>query len=153
MWDEILDGLEAHDSAVLTGYDEQGFPFSVRCIPEADRRNRRLKVEIPRSAEIQPGKASILMHSHNEELWDLVQFLIRGTLVKTTEGHYFVPASTSGSPKKASGMDAIKSLRTIRRRGNAYLKHRDLGRPTIPWDDVHRLQQRADEWRKQRSGK
>jgi hypothetical protein len=151
MWDEILDALEAHDSALLTGYDEHGFPFSVRCTPMADRKNRRLTIELPASADIQAGRASILMHSHNEELWDLVQFLIRGTLVKASQGHYFVPASTIGSPRKASGLEAIKTLRTVRRRGNAYLKHRNIDRPQVPWDDIHRLQGRAAEWRKQRN--
>ncbi len=151
MWDEILDALEAHDSALLTGFDENGFPFSVRCMPMADRKNRRLTIELPRNADqIQPGKASLLMHSHNEDLWDLAQFLIRGTLVRTGDGHYFVPASTIGAPRPASGLDAIKTLRTIRHRGNAYLNHRNIERPSVPWDDIHRLQERAEEWRKQR---
>jgi hypothetical protein len=149
VWDEILDALELHDSALLTGYDEYGFPFSVRCMPIADRKTRRLNVEIPSSSGIQPGKASILMHSHNEELWDLAQFLIRGTLVKTAEGYYFVPASASGTPRPASGLDAFRTLRGIRNRGNAYLKNRRKDRPAIPWDDVARLQEQATRWREQ----
>jgi hypothetical protein len=150
MWDNILDALELHDTALLNGYDEHGFPFSIRCMPVADRRNRRLWIEIPNGSGIQPGRASILMHSHNEELWDLVQFLIRGTLVKTSEGHYFVPASVNGSPRPAGGMDAIRTLRGIRRRGNAYLEHRNIPRPQVPWDDVKQLQERAQEWREAR---
>jgi hypothetical protein len=151
MWDEILDGLEQHETALLTGFDEDGFPFSIRCQPTAERKNRRLLIDIPDSARIQPGKASVLMHSHNEELWDLIQFLIRGTLVKTDEGHYFVPASVSGSPRKAGALDAIKTLRAIRRRGNAYLNNRNLPRPEVPWDDIQRFQQRAAEWRENRN--
>ncbi len=151
MWDKIYDALELHHDAVLTGYDEHGFPFSIRCMPVVDRQNRRLNVDVPESSEIQPGKASILMHSHDENLWNLVQFLIRGTLVKTSEGHYFVPASINGSPHPAGGMDAIKSLRAIRRRGNSYLERHSIQRPTVPWDDIKQLQGRAQQWREQRN--
>jgi hypothetical protein len=151
MWNEILDALEAHDNALLTGYDENGFPFSVRCLPMADRQNRRLDVEIPEEAGIQPGRASLLMHSHNEELWDLVQFLIRGTLVRGSEGHYFVPASISGTPTKPGGMDTIRNLRGMRSRANAYIKRRGIARPKVPWEDIQRLQERAEQWRKDRS--
>ncbi len=151
MWDEIYDALERHDDALLTGYDRDGFPFSVRCMPVVDRQNRRLNVDVPEASGIQPGKASILMHSHDEDLWNLVQFLIRGTLVRTSEGHYFVPASINGSPRPAGGMDAIRTLRGIRRRGNAYLKRHDIPRPKIPWGDVKQLQERAREWRVQRT--
>jgi hypothetical protein len=150
-WDEILDALEAHETALLTGYDEDGFPFSVRCMPIADRQHRRLNVELPSASGIRPGRASILMHSHNEELWDLAQFLIRGTLVKGSDGYYFVPASTSGSPQPPSGLDAFRTLRGIRNRGNAYLKNRRKGRPRIPWDEVNRLQERAEKWREQQA--
>ena len=151
MWDEILDALEAHDSALLTAYDADGFPFSVRCMPTADRQNRRLNVEIPSAAGIQPGRASILMHSHNEELWDLAQFLIRGTLVKGQNGHYFVPASVSGSPTPPGALAAIKTLRALRQRGNTYLKQRGINRPSVPWDDIDQLQKRAEEWRQERT--
>jgi hypothetical protein len=149
MWNEILDALERHDDAVLTGYDEEGFPFSVRCVPSADWRNRRLIVGVPASSGIQPGRASILMHSHNEELWDLVQFLIRGTLVKTKEGYYFVPANINGSPRPAAGLDPLRTMKRIRDRGNAYLNKRGIPRPKVPWDDIKRLQERARQRREE----
>jgi hypothetical protein len=149
MWDKILDALERHDDAVLTGYDEEGFPFSVRCAPSADWRNRRLLVDVPASSGIQPGRASILMHSHNEELWELVQFLVRGTLVKTKEGYYFVPAHVNGSPRPAAGLDPLRTMKAIRRRGNAYLNKRGIPRPEVPWNDIHRLQERARQRREE----
>lgn len=46
------------------------------------RQDRRLDVEFREAIGIQPGKASLLMHSHNEEHWDLDQILIHGTLEK-----------------------------------------------------------------------
>jgi hypothetical protein len=153
MWNEILDALEVHDNALLTGYDEEGFPFSVRTAPRADWRNRRLIVNVPAPSGIQPGRASLLMHSHNEELWEMAQFLIRGTLVKTKEGYYFVPAAVSGSPRPAAGLDAFRTLKSIRRRGNAYLEKREIPRPKVPWDDIHRLQERAQQHRSERSNK
>jgi hypothetical protein len=150
VWDEILDALELHDSALLSGCDANGFPFNVRCVPTAETRTRRIALDIPDQAGIVPGKASLLMHSHDEELWNLAQFLVRGTLVRTAEGCYFVPASTSGSPRPSSMIEGMKNLWAMRKRANSYMRRRGIDRPKVPWDEVRTLQDRAEQWRKTR---
>jgi hypothetical protein len=151
MWDDIYQALETHDSAVLTAFDASGFPFSIRCKPVVDRANKRLLVELPNPTEIQPGKAGLLMHSHNDELWDLVQFLLRGTLVRGGDGWYFVPASAHGTPRVPGALDTMRQLRAMRGTADRYLKHRGLPRPEVPWDDIQRLHEEAADLRRQQT--
>ena len=71
MWAELMKNLKAYPSAVLTGLDLEGFPFSVRCIPQPDPVEKILLVQLPPLAPIQPGPAGLLCHSHDEQLWSL----------------------------------------------------------------------------------
>jgi hypothetical protein len=149
MWDEILRALERYDNAVLTGFDEDGFPFSVRCVPSAQPQEHRIGVEVPQQSGIQPGRASLLMHSHNEELWDLTSVLIRGTLVHSRSGWYLAPASVQGNPEVAGMVEQFKSLFRMRKTAGRYLERRNIDRPKVPWTDIQRLQREAAELRRQ----
>src|SRR5215218_2999835 len=60
VWDEIVRHLPSFESAVLTGLDAEGYPYSVRCRPRIDPTARTLKVQLP--AAIRPGPASLLCH-------------------------------------------------------------------------------------------
>ena len=82
MWDKITKQLSKYESAVLTGRDAQGHPFSVRCMPQVDIHAHVLRVQLPPSVLLQPGPASLLCHRHNALLWDMESFLLRGNLVQ-----------------------------------------------------------------------
>ncbi len=91
MWAEIERRAPEFESAVLTGLDAQGNPYSLRCRPELDRDAQVLRVCMPTSSEIVPGPAGLLYHRHDERLSGLASFLVRGTLVQDGRGWAFHP--------------------------------------------------------------
>jgi len=92
MWAEITKHLYRFESAVLSGLDEAGYPFSVRCRPYPDASGAEvLTVWLPPDTPLRPGPASLLCHSHDENLWNLESFLVRGVLVRDAGGWSFHP--------------------------------------------------------------
>jgi hypothetical protein len=92
MWPEIREHLYQFDSAVLTGLDAGGYPFSVRCRPYPDKSGAEvLRVALPADTPIRPGPASLLCHRHDENLWNLKSFLVRGSLGHDVGGWNFEP--------------------------------------------------------------
>jgi len=138
MWDDITKHLKDFESAVVTGVDAEGYPFSVRCWPYPDAAGAEvLRVQLPAGTPIQPGPASLLCHEHDENLWNLKSFLVRGVLSRDEKGWLFEPlrfipgAGIGGLPAMARFF--IGSRRNARR----YLKKRGLARPSIPWDEIN----------------
>jgi hypothetical protein len=71
MWGEIIEHLADFPSAVLTGVDAEGYPFSIRCRPEPDGDTQVMWIRLPaNNTPIQPGPASLLYHKHDENLWN-----------------------------------------------------------------------------------
>jgi len=143
VWDEITRHLAGFESAVLTGLDAGGYPYSVRCQPRPDPDARNLRIRLPDHAPIQPGPASLLCHRHDENLWNLKSFLVRGTLVREGEAwafhqRRFVPAAGIGGP-----LGVLRFV--VGSRGNAkrYLKRRGLSRPRIPWKEINAIKARV----------
>jgi hypothetical protein len=66
MWDEIVKHLPGFESAVLTGLDTEGYPYSVRCRPYTDPVGRVLRMRLPAGGTMRPGPASLLCHRHDE---------------------------------------------------------------------------------------
>lgn len=91
MWDEMVRHLSDFESVVLTGIDKEGYPYSVRNRPRIDQFERVLPVEIPVGTPVQPGPASPLCQRHDENLWNLKSFLVRGTLTREGGGWIFRP--------------------------------------------------------------
>ena len=86
MWPELLRRLPRFPSAVLTGLDASGRPVSVRCQPTPDQQAQVLRVAIPDGLELAPGPAGLLCHHHDEQLWRLNSFLVRGGLERDDQG-------------------------------------------------------------------
>lgn len=123
-------------SAVLTGIDERGYPFSVRCKPIPDGDAQVLRLQLVNGIGIQPGSACLLCHRHDEKLWNIKSFNVHGTLEQNSQGwilrpHQFIPGTVS--------QDLIGFLRLVmvgRRNAKRYLEKRGLPRPKIPWDEI-----------------
>lgn len=133
MWAEIVKYLPTFRSAVLTGTDPQGYPLSVRCMPEPDGAARVLRITLPPGVELRPGPAGLLCHSHDERLWTLRSFNVRGTLERDAGGwtlrpHQFIPGGGISGP-----LATIRTLRTLRKTAARYLARRGMVAPTIPW--------------------
>src|SRR6266480_6916084 len=75
---DLTRNLKKYQRAVLAGMDAMGCPFSVRCVPEMDANAQVLRVQLPPGVQLQSGPASPLCHEHNELLWNMESFLLRG---------------------------------------------------------------------------
>lgn len=137
MWDELVKYLSTYRSAVVTGIDPSGYPFSVRCQPEPDAGVRVLRVVVPEYANIQPGPAGLLCHTHDEQLWNLRSFIVRGTLEQDPQGWLFRPGQFIPGAGIGGMIGMIKFLRGGRRTAEQYLQKRGLARPEIAWEDIH----------------
>jgi hypothetical protein len=142
MWAEITRRLPGFASAVLSGLDAAGDPVSVRCRPALDHHAQVLRVAVPEGLGLMAGPAGLLCHDHDEQLWSLRSFLLRGTLERTGHGWAFRPRQL------VPGMDTtplsnLRLLRTGRRTARRYLAARGLRRPMIPWAHYQRLKDQA----------
>ena len=144
MWAEITKHLYEFESAVLSGLDEAGYPFSVRCRPYPDASDDEvLRVWLPPDTFLRPGPASLLCHRHDENLWKLKSFLVRGALSRDEKGWTFEPlrfipgAGIGGLPA------TIRFFTGSRRNAARYLKKRGLARPRIPWDEINAVKKQA----------
>ncbi len=148
MWDELVKHLGRFQSAVLTGVDGSGYPFSIRCQPRPDALTQTLRLDLPDGVLLQPGPASLLCHRHDERTWGLDSFLARGALARDEQGWAFRPRQNiPGMRNKLTGLPrvALEARATARR----HLKARGLPRPRIPWAEFDALKNEA---RKERRG-
>jgi len=142
MWADIVKRLPRFASAVLTGLDNSGDPVSIRCQPTLDHQAHALRIAVPPGMEMVRGPAGLLCHQHDEQLWKLNSFLLRGTLERTGQEWVFRPRQF------VPGMDTtplnnLRLLRRGRRTARRYLAARGLQRPTIPWDHYAQLKDQA----------
>jgi hypothetical protein len=135
MWDKINQAIGSFTDPVLSAHDADGYPASLRTPVVPDAGQQVLNVQIATDLELQPGPASLLFHSHNEQLWDLRGFVAKGTLEASGEGLVFRPLTftrTAGGPP----LDTLKFIRACRRTAARYLARRGLARPAVPWDTI-----------------
>jgi hypothetical protein len=144
VWAEITKHLYQFESAVLSGLDQSDYPFSVRCRPYPDpSEDEVLRVWLPPDTFLRPGPASLLCHRHDENLWNLKSFLVRGVLKKDAGGWSFEPkrfipgAGIGGLPAM------IRFFTRSRRNARRYLEKRGLARPRIPWDEINAAKKRS----------
>jgi hypothetical protein len=143
VWDEILRHLSDFESVVLTGIDAEGYPYSVRNRPHMDPFESILLMRLPAGIPIRPGPASLLCHSHDENLWNLKSFLVRGELSRDARGLSlrplkFVPGAGIGGP-----IGVLRFFTGSRRTARRYLERRELPRPRIPWEEINAIKARA----------
>ena len=143
MWPDLLKRLAEYPSAVLSGRDAEGYPFSVRCHPEPDQAAHVLRVRVAPGLPLQAGPASLLCHSHDAQLWNQRSFLLRGRLERTGEDWVFRPGQMI-TGLGYGGLPAILRFAIgARRQAARYLAARGLPRPAIPWADVAAIKDRA----------
>jgi len=135
MWDKLKHQINAFGSAVLSARDTDGYPVSVRTTLHADDARHELRVTLPPTVEAQPGPASLLLHRHNEQLWDLRIVVVRGELAHTGDQWVFCPQPLTPEPS------AFRMILNCRKAANAYLRKRGLARPPIPWDRLKAIKQ------------
>src|SRR5688572_23158057 len=93
MWTRLTPLLGAFPSAVLNACDADGYPASVRTPLALDDVRQLVAVRVPAHLGLRPGPASLLLHSHSEQLWDLRIILVRGALELADDRWTFRPLS------------------------------------------------------------
>ncbi len=143
MWRELVKNLGTFTSAVVTGVDSSGYPYSVRCTPQIDHARQCLRVQLPPDAAIQPGPAGLLCHSHDEWLWNLRSFNALGRLALETDGWVFYPTKYIPGQGTSGLFGTMQTLFKSRRTAKQYLAKRNLQRPKVPWHDLKALRKQA----------
>lgn len=132
MWKQILRYLPEFERGVVSALDDDGQPFSARCEVTAGE-EPRLALALPEGLPLETGPACLLFHRHDERLWNLKSFVVRGRLRRDERGWWleaeqFVPGAGIGGL-----LSYWRFLRDGRRTTARYLAKRGLARPEIPW--------------------
>lgn len=143
MWPKIVAGMRAYRSAVLTAVDDSGYPYSLRCQPQAVDAEQVLELDIPDNTAIQTGKASLLWHKHDDDVGAQTSFLVRGTLERQGARWRLRPEQLTPG-MVTNPVEMVSLLIACRRRAANYLKKRNLPRPQVAWDEVKALWAEAD---------
>lgn len=142
MWDRVLKSLPDYSTSILTGLDAEGYPLSLRCTPQIDTARRALRLDLPDYVALVPGPAGLLSHYHDEQLWNLRNFVLRGKLERTDEGWLFYPTQViDGADGRLT--NTLRVIREGRRVAKQYLAKRQLTRPRVPWDKLKAIYVRA----------
>lgn len=139
MWNDLGKYSVQFASAVLTGVDAEGYPYSIRCTPEFDDDKQVVRLTLPAAAAILPGRAGLLYHQHNEQLWNLKSFLVRGRIEHDAQGWVFYPEQLILGGGLHSPLRDVAALFRMRRVAKQYLRKRGLARPRIPWEAIKAL--------------
>lgn len=134
-WDTLLKQLARFPSAVLTGLDRQGYPWSARARPTHDPAAQALRVALPSGAAVEPGPAGLLCHAHDDLLWNQTSVGVRGALARDERGWLFQPRALLPGIQP-DPISLFRFILSCRRSANAYLQKRGLARPQVPWDDI-----------------
>lgn len=138
MWNEIVKYLPDFQSVVLIGVEASGYPFSIRCKPEVDAKLRLLRVDLPDYVKIESGPASLLCHKHDEKIWNLKSFIVRGSLERS-DGEWLFRPKKFVSGVEGGVIGNLKFVRNGRRVAKNYLKKRQLERPVVPWEKINKI--------------
>ena len=157
MWSEADKWLTKFSEAGITVVDADGYPFSVRQITRCngkaddeaydkayDKATGELLVSMPEPVRAMPGRATLMCHYHDENLWNLTAIQIKGRLEHRCGDWVFV--STAFTPPANGQLHSLWQLsKRIRAAANSYLGQRGLERPAVNWTAINTLHRRARE--------
>jgi hypothetical protein len=130
------------DSAVLTWVGDDGYPFSIRCHPSWESRNEA-RLELPLGFDRAEGRASLLYHSHDHQLWKLRMLLAIGERRKANGIHRFKLIRIRTGVAGVTKFHWLQALIKSRRRTSRYLQDRAMSRPSIDWERIKQLKREA----------
>jgi len=136
MWTEISRYLPEFASAVLTAFDDRSTPYSLRVQPVLDAGGQVIRFALPAGQIVQSGKACLLCHRHDQNLWNLKSFVVQGTLERT-ETNWLLRPSRFIPGVGIGGMSSYLRFVLDGRKNTAhYLQKHGMPRPTIDWDQI-----------------
>jgi hypothetical protein len=131
--------LPGFSSAVLAAFDGTGRPTLARLRPRPDAAARRFVLDLPADADLRPGPASLLCHSHDDKLWTLRSFVVAGELAAGADGWTLAPSRHVPGGDRMGPLAAVRTIRELRATAQGYLDRRGLERPGIPWSEYAEL--------------
>jgi hypothetical protein len=140
---EIAKHLGEFGSAVLSWVDSTGYPFSLRCHPVVDEAKQVLSLDLPSYAPATSGPAGLLCHRHDERLFGLRSFLVRGSLEQRVDRWCFRPIRFVPGAGVSGIIGDLRFTRKAQAQAKRYLAVRGLPRPAIPWQVLLRLKAEA----------
>ncbi|MEO8607212.1 MAG: hypothetical protein ABI690_04990 [Chloroflexota bacterium] len=145
LYDAAAAILEAYPSAVISLVGTDGYPLSLRCNPVVDKTQGVLKIQLPDNLPLAAGDASLLCHSHNEELFDLRSVTIEGRLEKMGDIWQFRATKLTQVMGRSKFLEFIQDvILKPRRNTKRYLEKAHLPRPSIDWARLKALAAEAD---------
>jgi len=143
--DELATILEEYPSAVVSGVGQDGYPLSLRCNPILNHGSTILNIQLPASLPLAEGDASLLCHSHNEQLFDLRSVTIEGRLEKAGDIWQFHPTKVTQVMGRSRVLEFIEDvILKPRRNTRKYLAKANLPRPKISWARLKVLAKESD---------
>ncbi|GIM93775.1 pyridoxamine 5'-phosphate oxidase family protein [Paractinoplanes toevensis] len=132
--------LASYPSTVLAARDAAGAPTLLRTTVSAD--GGAYRVAVPDGHPVADGRASLLVHRHDAQLWNLHSAVVTGTLKSDADGGRLLTPDRLIEPAggaKPSLTDPIRTVRDCRATTKKYLAKRGLPRPRIPWKAYREL--------------
>jgi hypothetical protein len=136
---EVVRRLPTYRSAVLGLQRGNDLPSLRRVQLTVDPETRDFRVEDPSPEPLSAGPASLLLHRHDEHLWDLHNFVVLGELAEHGDGWVFVPTRFVRGTDGLKPVAVLRSVRQMRRSADGYLSRRKLDRPQVAWDEFKRV--------------
>lgn len=136
MWSDIKQQVVQFKTAVINGRDGEGYPTSARTLVRVDEARQVFSVDVADELQMQPGPASLLLHTHDEQLWNQHVVRVRGELIAEEAGWTFRPSQFTLLFGGSNPFYLIKAILDIRKTAKSYLRKRGLERPQIPWDKL-----------------
>ncbi|MER8058988.1 MULTISPECIES: pyridoxamine 5'-phosphate oxidase family protein [unclassified Streptomyces] len=133
------DLVARYPSAVLGARDASRAPLLARVRPRVTADGFGIPATALEGAV--PGRASLLVHRHDELLNGMHNALIRGELVSRGDEWTLVPERVVEPAGSGGPRDAFRTLSTARRSTSRYLHARGLARPRVRWDLFQALAQ------------
>ena len=136
MWKLIARYLPEFPSAVLTGLDPAGYPYSLRCQPALDAARQVLPVRLPPDTPLQAGPACLLCHTHDDHLWGLKSFVVRGRLERAGEAWVFCPEQFIPGVGIGGWRSYLRFVRQGQAGTRAFFAKRGLPVPHVAWHEL-----------------
>ncbi|OLT16439.1 hypothetical protein BJF78_14255 [Pseudonocardia sp. CNS-139] len=129
--------LAGYPTVVLGTRDDDGAP-RLRRVRVADHEGLDLVLDLA-GEQVAPGPASLLGHSHDENLWSLRNAVLLGGLDHSGGRWLFRPTRVAGGAESGSPVAQVRALRAWRRSAAAYLARRGLSRPRVAWAEFEEI--------------
>src|SRR4051794_39369420 len=141
MWNEkLVECARAHEFGTLTIVDASGYPSSVRCTARFDGVSELIAFpSLGPEPRTWRGSACLLFHSHNEQLEDFHEMVIKGDLLEEDGQLVMRPTGfltgtgrldSDAMPHAKDPIHLVKFMLLGRRKAREYLAKR--GRPWPP---------------------